>query len=216
VTRRSLGAAALCALGLGVPACAFTSKGEALTPRYFSVADTGAGAESRQQSSQTALGLRVGQVDAAAHLDERMAYRLGAAELGYYDDRRWTESPEVYLRRELARELFEKRGLRRIVSGPAPALDVELVGFEELRYGGERARVALRFTLYDERQAWFESSLDVERPLAEKPEPAALVVAISGALSEAVRALAERVVAELEARRAQGGDDATGAPAASE
>jgi cholesterol transport system auxiliary component len=213
--RRLLGAAG-CALTCGVTACALSSKGEPLTPRYFSVAEAGALAAPEQRAASSPLSLRLGRLEAAAHLEERMAYRIHAAELGYYEDRRWTEPPEAYLRRALERELFEERGLRRIVSGPAPALDVELVGFEELRYGGERARVALRFTVYDDREAWLESSLDVERPLPQGSGPTALAVALSGALSGAVQQLAEKVAAELEARQQQKPRAAPDAPAPSE
>jgi cholesterol transport system auxiliary component len=203
----------VCALGLGATACALMSKGEPLTPRYFSLPE--ASTEPERPATGPTLSLRLGQVEAATHLEERMAYRVSASELGYYGDRRWTEPPEAYLRRELTRELFERRGLRHIVSGPAPTLDVDLVGFEQLRYGGERARVALRFTLYDERQALLESGVGVEQPLSEQAEPTAVAVALSGALTQAVRELATLVVAEL-AEAQQGSQGANATPAHSE
>ena len=189
-------ALALCAQG-----CAFTSKGEPLSPRYFSP-DLGQSAPAARPAPGTALELRLGQMGAASYLEERIAYRLSETELGYYEDRRWTEPPEEFLRRALGRELFEQRRLSRVVSGPAPTLDVELVGFEELRYGASRARVTLRFSLANERRMLVERVLTVEQPIAngeEKDAPVRVAVAMSKALSHAVANLADAVVAELPA-----------------
>src|SRR6185503_11724326 len=99
------------------------------------------------------LALRLGQVEAASHIDERFAYRLEPSELSYYEERRWTEAPERYLRRALERELFQRRAIRRIVSGPGTTLDVELTALEELRSAPARVRLALSFSLHDDRQS---------------------------------------------------------------
>ena len=124
--RRAL-AIACCALPMG---CALTSKADVVSPRYFSP-EPAAGTRSPKATDK--LELRLGQVSSASHLDERIAYRVGGAEMGFYDDRRWTENPEAYLRRALERDLFEERGLSRIVTGGTPILDIELTAFEELR-----------------------------------------------------------------------------------
>jgi cholesterol transport system auxiliary component len=188
-------------LTLLLQGCALTSKGEPLSPRYFSP-DLGQRADDARTPAAARLELRLGQISAASHIEERIAYRLSEAELGYYDDRRWTEPPEEYLRRALGRVLFEERGLRRIVSGEAPTLDVELVDFEELRYGENRARVTLRFTLNDTKSALIERAVSVERPVASgdaKQAPLRVAVAISNALSQAVSQLADEVGRELQA-----------------
>src|SRR5690606_12008324 len=66
----------LVALSLG---CALTSKGEPLTPRYFSPTLGPAAAEARRDAAP--LELRIGRIEPAAHLEERIAYRVDESEL---------------------------------------------------------------------------------------------------------------------------------------
>ena len=182
--------------------CALTSKAAPLEPRYFSP-------ELREESSphpagHAGLELRLGRIEAAAHLEQRLAYRSNESELGYYDAWRWTEPPEAYLARALAQQLFEQRGLIRVVSGAALTLDVELTSFEELRSEAPRARVELRLTLRDERRSLLERTLRVTRAIAPgTPEdaPLRLTRALSAALEQAVGELAALVTPELERAR---------------
>jgi ABC-type uncharacterized transport system auxiliary subunit len=179
--------------------CALTSKGAPLAPRYFSP-------ELRQEGPTDStvnhgLELRLGRIEAAAHLEQRLAYRSNESELGYYDSWRWTEPPEAYLARALAQQLFEQRALVHVVSGPAPTLDVELSSFEELRSGAQRARVELRLILRDERRSLLERTLRVERAIAPgtpEDEPLRLTRALSAALEEAVGKVVVLVTSELE------------------
>jgi ABC-type uncharacterized transport system auxiliary subunit len=195
--------------------CALLSKSERMTPRYFSPASELATADA-PKALRSPLSLRLGMIDSAAHLEERIAYRLSDTELGYYDDRRWTEPPEEYLRRALGHELFETRGISRVVAGAAPTLDVELVSFEQIRHGAPRARVALRFALRDERSALLERALVVEEPLkadGTKSDAEPLARALSSALSRAVTQLAELTLERLEATREADAAGAAGAAA---
>jgi cholesterol transport system auxiliary component len=181
--------------------CGLFSKGEPLTPRYFSP-------EPRVEAAPSKPGpvpnveLRLGNVDSAAYLEERIAYRPRPSELGYYEDRRWTEPPSAYLRRSLSRELFERRGLARIVSGVGPTLDVELVSFEEIRGAPAHARVALHFSLRDERRALLERTIVVEESLTSDPKDpdgaARLTAAMAKALASAVSQVADQTTAALE------------------
>ena len=85
--------------------CALTSKGEALTPRYFTpLVESDASAE--PTPARPGAELRLGMVAPAAHIEQRIAYRVSDAELAYYDDRRWSAPPEELVRRALERELF--------------------------------------------------------------------------------------------------------------
>ena len=72
--------------------CALTSKAKALTPRYFTPSLESSAREHQPAPAPAAehakTGLRLGRVEAAAHLEERIAYRINDAELAYYDDRR--------------------------------------------------------------------------------------------------------------------------------
>lgn len=189
--------------------CALASKGDALSPRYFSPTvepakgpDEGANAPHAQASIQ--LELRVGRVEPAAYLEERIAYRINQQELAYYEDRRWTEPPEQFVRRALEHELFETHGFRRVLSGAAPTLDVDVLSFEELRQGPRRAHLALHITLRDDRHALLERTVTADAPLdlgAPDDEGRALAAAMASALSLAARDVAEQVSAELERYR---------------
>jgi len=179
--------------------CALTGKGDVVAMRYFSPEQS---ALPHPAPSGQHFELQLGQVSSASHLDERIAYRLSASEMAFYDDRRWAELPEVYLRRALERELFEQRGLERLVSGTAPMLEVELTGFEELRGKNSKARVTLSFRLRDERRSLLERSINVEREVTEQAgrDPAErLAATLADTLNEAVLEVGAAVTAELAA-----------------
>jgi cholesterol transport system auxiliary component len=181
--------------------CALMSKGAVVSPRYFSpevaFAPT---SESTRASASGTLELRLGQVEAASHLEERMAYRITASELGYYEDRRWTEEPYEYLRRALERELFERKHVHRVVTGAANPLDVELTAFEELRLPTPHVRLALTYTLHDDRESFVEQSIVVERPLpagSEADRAERVAGALGEALAEAVSQVSDAVTETL-------------------
>ncbi len=177
--------------------CALTSKAEVVTPRYFSAEPTHAAPSDKAAQPYE---LRLGQVSSASHLDERVAYRLGGSEMGFYEDRRWTEIPEAYLRRALERDLFEERGLSRIVAGEAPTLDVELTAFEEVRGRPIKAHVTLTFSLRNERRSLLERTLDLEQRVAAREGADAaqnLAETLTATLDEAVREVGKEAVQKL-------------------
>jgi cholesterol transport system auxiliary component len=181
--------------------CALTSKGDALSPRFFSPEPESNGGELPEPAGPP-LELRLGQVEAASYLEERISYRVRPSELAYYEDRRWTEAPEHYLRRALAHELFERRHLRRIISGRGATLDVELTAFEELRGPPAKVRLALSYTVHEDGQSSLEHSLVVERPLSatDEQDPARQVAAaLALALTDAVAKVSEEVTRKLRA-----------------
>lgn len=183
--------------GLALCGCALTSKADALSPRYF---NPQAGASSASEPAPQPFELRLGQVASASHLDERMSYRINAAEVGFYDDRRWTELPEAYLRRALEKELFERRRLTRVVTGVAPILDVELTAFEELRQKPSKVRVTLTFSLRDERRSLLERTLDLESTVDDVGDldvPERVAQALASTLTRAVQAVGTEVVRRL-------------------
>jgi cholesterol transport system auxiliary component len=195
------GVAVLSALSaLFVLGCALTSKGEPIQPRYYSPERSGAAEKAASPPPGPVVELRLGHVTAASYLDERMVFRDSAFELGYYQEKRWTEPPEEYLRRRLERALFEERGLHHVVGGNAPTLEVELIAFEEIRKPRRTARVQVGVRLQDARLVRWEETLTVEQPVAEPSKAGAadeVVEALGAALVLVVNRIAERVTSEL-------------------
>jgi cholesterol transport system auxiliary component len=188
-------AALLAILGAAtLSGCALLGKSAPVVPRYFTPEYDG-GAAVAPAGPQ----LRLGRVVGWFHLRERMVSRNAAREVAYAEGRRWTERPEVYLRRALARTLFEERGVVEVVSGRAVTLDVELIAFEEL---GEPHRVRLQagLVLRDDRASLLQETITVEQPVASIPgadQVPAVVDAYAQALRAGVTRIADRVVAKL-------------------
>jgi cholesterol transport system auxiliary component len=124
-------------------------------------------------------------------------YRDSDHELGYYEDRRWTERPETYLRRALARALFEDRGLLRVVSGMAPTLEAELVAFEEIRAPAHKVRMQVIITLDDDRVGYLEQTITTEQDVPSDDNGAAVATALSATLRLGVSQIADLVTAKL-------------------
>ena len=202
MNQRTCKAALLVAACSLLAACALLGKAEPRTPHYFTPESdsTVPQATAPQRVQPETRRLRLGSVSGGSQLRERIVFRDSAHELAYYEDRRWTERPEAYLRRALARALFEERGLVRVVLGSAPTLDAELVAFEEIRTPERRAHVQVIVTLDDDRGGSVQATLNIERPIrvaVANDDAAAVVEALSGALEQCVTQIAERVVNNL-------------------
>jgi cholesterol transport system auxiliary component len=193
----------LCSVAaLSAAGCALTLKSEPIAPRYFSPDRAGDTARSSTKLAGVPPELRLGRINGASHLDERLIFRDSDYELGYYDERRWTEEPAEYLRRRLARVLFEERGLRHVLGGFAPTLEVELTSFEEIRSPKRIARVQVAVRLQDARIVRWEETMTVEQPITsnDKVDLAdAMVAALGVALSTTVDKIADHVVSDLTA-----------------
>ena len=179
--------------------CALLGKNEPLVPRYFTP-DYPADAPTAPARSD--LQLRLGRVEGWSHLRERMAVRRSAREVSYYEDRHWTERPEIYLRRALSRTLFEERGVVASLSGRAVTLEVDLIAFEEIE-PSHQARMQALLVLRDDRTGLLEETITVERPVAsagQGDEASAVVDALSQALQAGVTRIADRVVWKLSQR----------------
>jgi len=171
-----------------LPGCALTSKSDVLAIRWFTPETvkprlTAAGAEPRSGTS-----LELGRVTSGTNLREKIAFRDDAREVGWYDDKRWTERPETYVRRQLARTLFEEHGMTRALAGQAPVLDVEVVAFEEVKRP-HAARIQLRAVLHDADRALYERTITAEKPVTGARFED-VVQAMAGALEEACEEVA--------------------------
>ncbi|MEO6418920.1 MAG: ABC-type transport auxiliary lipoprotein family protein [Polyangiaceae bacterium] len=191
-------------LSLLTSGCALTSKSDSVILRYFALDDARSHAvpppsTPSDQAKTAPLQLRLGRVNAATYLKDRIAFR-DSNEVGYYDDLRWTEKPESYVRRALARAFFEDRGIKQIISGFGPTLEVELGAFEEIRGEKHAVRVEMTWLLRDEQLASTQQTFVIERPLRTTKDvaaPADIASALSGALDEAVQRIVTQVTASL-------------------
>jgi ABC-type uncharacterized transport system auxiliary subunit len=199
VSRRALlVASALCLSGGG---CALLNKSEPLEPRYFTPEP--AGDPAAPGAVPTNLDLRLGPVTSGSEIRQNLVVKNAGHELSFSEEQRWTEKPEAYLRRALSHELFEKRGLHRVVSGPSLTVEVELVSFEEVvEPAGRVARVVATLILHDERVVREEKTLTVEVPVdhaAEKEHADDTVRALATALGRIVSNIADEVCRAPEA-----------------
>jgi cholesterol transport system auxiliary component len=197
--------------GIGASGCALTSKAEPLEPRYFTperVAATSgdeqahAGAALIASPGGAPLALRLGRIDSAEYLREYMAFRDSELEVGFYEERRWTERPDAYVRRAIEHALFEQRGVTRSVSGLAPQLNVELLAFDEIRKPKPGVLVQIKVLLLQGGAARLEETFVVEQPIDDDPakdRPALVAQELSRALDRVVHQLADKVLLTLQA-----------------
>lgn len=190
---RLLITAGLC---LALTGCALLGKSDSRVHRYFTPEYEGSTVSPPAKST---LRLRLGQVAAWSHLRERMVVRNEGQEVLFSEGLRWTEPPEVYLRRALSRALFEEQGIVQVMSGRGVTLEAELLAFEELAKK-QSVRLQVLIVLHDERTGLLEETITVELPVRvteEAEHPLAVVEALSQALHAGVSRVAERVVAKL-------------------
>jgi len=179
--------------------CALLSKSDAFVARYFTPENAPMHAD---PAVPNGLELRLGRVNSAAYIKDKIVFRDSAYEIGYYEEERWTENPEVYVRRALQHALFDRRGIRQIVYGSGTTLDVDVIAFEEVLRPKHLGRVQLAYTMMDDRVVRFARSVAIDRPIANasgEASAAATVEALSAALVEAVDAVADQAAAELHA-----------------
>jgi uncharacterized lipoprotein YmbA len=170
--------------------CALTSKSAPRELRYFAPP-----AQTVEPTATTHARLRIGRVTPSALLRERIVYRASTVELDRYESLRWTDAPDVYVRRALSAALFAT--FAQAVDGAAPVLDVDVVAFEELRRGDRRLGcVELRYTLEDDTHVIARGTVAIERD-ATGASIDAVVIAIGAALDAAAGELADRVAHAL-------------------
>ena len=186
--------------------CALFSKGDVPVRRFYDpmTAELSAPPGSPVRSNAE---LRLGRVTSGESIDERVIFRKSPNEIGFYDDRAWTERPEVYLRRELSRALFEDRGLRASEHAGGPTLEVELVGFEEVKAPSHVGRVTIAMQLSDAKGLALQQTISVDKPVAQtasQKEGGAVAQAMGEALHAAVEEVAGRVLADLDRQHTAG------------
>lgn len=170
---------------LGLASCALTRKSPPLDIHYYAPQSS----EVAPASEPTEIKIRLGRVFAGSHLRSRIAYRASPIEIEFYETKRWTEPPEAFVQRALERMLIARGVL--VTGGKALKLDVEVLGFEEVR-SPQVARVSLRYMLIDDRQVVSSGVVEVERPATQGFD--SFVTALGAAIDDACERLAEKVL----------------------
>lgn len=179
-----------------LPGCALFAKTTPQEIRYFLPERVNASTASSPRE-EGAAPLRLGHFTSSANLRYRIVHRDSDFEMGEYESLRWTDDPEVYVRRALVRALFEERPLKQEVVGAPPTLDVDVVVFEEVRRGAHRAgRVELRYQLQHEGRILASGLVTRERS-AESGAAEPVVAAIAGAMDDAASDVATAVASRL-------------------
>jgi cholesterol transport system auxiliary component len=185
-----------CFTAAALTGCALLGKNDTVVPRYFAPEYAVPPGANRAAAGRP---LRLDRVEGWSNLRDRWVVRDPAGATSYAEDRRWTERPEVYLRRALSRALFEERGLVEALSGRALALEVELIAFEEVERP-HQVRLQALLILRDDRLSLYQETISVEQAVAPSDEAGrerALLEAFSGALQIGVTRIADQVVAQL-------------------
>jgi cholesterol transport system auxiliary component len=180
---------------VAIAGCTLSSPKPPLDIHYFSP-ERAAPQEPRPGDTAARARVRLGRVDQVGHLRYRIVQRASDVEVALYERRRWTEHPDAYVRRSLAHALFDARPLEQAVGGPAPALDVEVLAFEEVLMPAHRGRVTLRYVLHDRRTVIASGEITAERPVRGDGFDA-VVVAIAGAMIDAASRVADAVMREV-------------------
>lgn len=180
-------------------ACSLTSNAPPLDVRYFSI--DAAQRPPRLRAAMPTAALSLGRVHSSAFLRDQIVFRTDDGALGTYEQARWTEYPEAYLRRSLSDALFDDAGLVQRLGPDVPTLDVELLAFEEVRRGDLRAgRVKASYRLRQGDRVLLSDVVAFERPAPAAGGMPAIVNAIENALSAVTASIASAVRAHLVTR----------------
>ena len=186
---------------LVLSACALTSKSPPVELRYFAPPELPA-ATAHADVARTPL--RLGRVSSGELLGTHILHRESPVEIVPYETLRWTDMPEVYVRRALERALFDTQPFTQATDGTALTLDVDVRAFEEVRHGASTlGHVELRYELRDESHVIAHGTVSLDRQAGAGIE--GVVAAIGAALDAAAAEVATRVAAA--ARAAPARDD---------
>jgi ABC-type uncharacterized transport system auxiliary subunit len=206
--------AALAVPGVG---CALLTKSDSVYVRYFTPEPRDRSESALAPASSAAasnLSVRLGRVNALSYLKDRIAFRDADYEIGFHDLWQWTEKPESYLRFGMERALFEEHGVRQIISGTGPTLELELDAFDEIRSPRHAARVQVTWLLYGDQTVLVQNTVTADRAIpagADAKDPKPVVAAMSDALADVIAEIVAGVMPALSRVDAEG---EAGAPSA--
>ena len=185
-------------VAVGLSACALFSHSDA--PRFFDpepAARERAAADPAGATTSVKVPVRLGPVQSSSFRRDRIVWRSSEVELGFYEQRRWTDLPSHYVERALARELYERRGISRTGAKPAVTLLADVVAFDDVIAPAREAYVAIFVSLVatDQRQLLVRE-FTARSPIADG-DPASVARAMGVALDDCVRQIVSAVEAVL-------------------
>jgi ABC-type uncharacterized transport system auxiliary subunit len=179
---------------------ALGDKPEATPLRYFSPEHATVETNGARASVADAPVVRLGRVTSSASLRSRIVHRESAYEVGLYETLRWTDDPEVYVRRALERALYDDGAARDAATGNMPALDIEVIAFEErVSAHGRGGRVEVRYELRDDRGLVASGSATSIRD-ADTNTIESIVSAIESAMNDVTIEIVRKTLAALRTR----------------
>lgn len=180
--------------------CALLTRGKALEVAYY---DPLPPRPASVGQAPAACEVALGRVRAAEALRTEIEYRSSPDRVGFYDARRWTESPDRYLALAIDRALFQSGRCRQTLSTGGPTLDATLLAFEEDRASGA-GRVAVHVLLHDGATVLWDATIESTRAAGSVDAGGAgfdgVVRALGAALTDAAARIANRVPPALTPR----------------
>jgi ABC-type uncharacterized transport system auxiliary subunit len=189
--RRAARAVFALAVTSALSGCSLLSSGPPVDERWFSPESLDVATPRKAVTPGTGK-LALGRVSSSALLRNHIVFRRSDVELGTYDDIKWSDYPEAYVRHALLRVLFETNRFAA-ASGPGvPTLDVDVIGFEEVRRGPSRSgRVQMSYEIRDGDTILSSGVVTAERAAAAGTDIGQVVRAIASALDDATTRLAD-------------------------
>ena len=125
--------ATLLAVLIPTTGCALLGKGDPVSPAYLTPSPPTTAASvplASHRDASVSVAVRLRRVRAADHLGRRVVVRRQGHVVAFLERTRWTDPPRDLVERRLARTLYERWGLTRIVGGDGLTLEVTLSAFE--------------------------------------------------------------------------------------
>jgi len=172
-----------------------------LEPRFYLVPTS---FEVPQRGEEGAPAVRISSVTSAAHIGERICWRLSDVEVAFDDENRWAVDPRELVRDALEQACFAEGALRQSTERRGAELSVHLEGFEgELE--AKEARIVLRAQLSTQRDtAQFQHRVSFQRSLSGT-QTEDLVRVLGELLETAVTEVAKWAEAELQQAKKEAG-----------
>lgn len=176
---------------IGSAACSIFGNSPPLDVRYYDVEAPEHRVTTRSAVAEGNIELALGKARSSEFLRNHIVYREPDEAIREYETARWTEYPEVYMKRALTNALYDGGAFIEAKSAGAAVLDVELLAFEERRRadGGRAGRVQISYRVRHDERVLASDTISVER-MATDASMTAVVQSLEEALDDATHRIA--------------------------